>query len=368
MTEDASSLKKLLSASDALYAIQEPGRPVTLHSGGVSASGKESIHYRKFFLPRKKNPSLWCDFPDSATLSFSNINTYETRQLSKLPPLTRPKNFPVSDRPAWNQLCEKAAAAIQRESAFKLVTSRKISISLSTEEKELIAQGVFHRLFFPSLESSFRFFLKSGASLFFGASPELLFYRENGEILVPAIAGTRALDPGYPESSLREELLGSIKDRAEHEWVVRGIHEVLFSLGLTPIYPAEPQILRTSRLLHLYTPITMKDSAKISGKNLLETLHPTPAIGGQPKIAAMDFLFENEDWDRGLFSSPMLFSYPDRELCLVAIRSALLTSNELHFFAGAGYVKGSTPESEWLETERKMQVMQSLLFGDAYGT
>ncbi len=99
---------------------------------------------------------------------------------------------------------------------------------------------------------------------------------------------------------------------------------------------------------------------------LIEALHPTPAIGGHPRSVARDFLFEAERFDRGLFSAPLLFRSAGRELCLVAIRSALLTEERLHFFAGAGYVRGSTAESEWQETERKLQVMQTMLFGEPH--
>ena len=71
----------------------------------------------------------------------------------------------------------------------------------------------------------------------------------------------------------------------------------------------------------------------------------------------------SSDLDRGLFSAPLLFQSPARDLCLVAIRSGLLTRERIYFFAGAGYVRGSTPELEWEETERKLAVMQNLLFG-----
>ncbi len=358
------SFSNLLGSGESLFALQEPGGPISLHWGVPDSSATESLYFRKFYAPRVKDPSIWEDFPASATLALTESRKFKSRDFSNIAPIALPKGEPFSDRKTWIDLCQKSAAAILCENAFKLVPTRKCSVSISPEERLKIHSALFHRIFFPKLENAYRFLVKRGSSIFFGITPELLFLREKGKIFVPAVAGTRALSAGVPESDLRDELLASRKDRLEHDWVVEGIRESLQSLGLNPTCPSGPEVMRTSRLLHLYTPITATDSPALTHEKLLEALHPTPAIGGQPKAAAVEFLFENEGWDRGLFSAPLLFRSPDRDLCLVAIRSALLTANELHFFAGAGYVKGSTAEMEWLETERKLQVMQSLLFGD----
>jgi salicylate biosynthesis isochorismate synthase len=121
-----------------------------------------------------------------------------------------------------------------------------------------------------------------------------------------------------------------------------------------------------SDLIVFISPNVATDSISTSSEALIDCLHPTPAISGYPKAASLDLLYENEGWDRGLFSAPLLFRTTGRELCLVAIRSCLLTPEHIHFFAGAGYVRGSTPEAEWDETEKKIQVMYSVLFGERH--
>jgi isochorismate synthase len=356
---------RLASSEEPCYALREPGAPVVAHWGRKSSPGEESLSYRKFYSPRKKSPSsLWEDFRETDSFSLSSAGTFGDEEPSELPPIPRPAGASPGERQAWDRLCERAANAIERGLVSKLVPARKITFFLTPNERTALLERIAHRLFLPPMENAYRFLLKEGQSVFFGATPELLFRREKGEIFVPAIAGTRALGSGRGEGELRESLLSSAKDRAEHNWVVSGIRDTLASLGLDPQSVPEPEIMRTSRLLHLYTPIRARDPGRISSERVMEALHPTPAIGGQPQEKAMDFLFENENWDRGLFSAPLLFRSSGRELCLVAIRSALLQRNELHFFAGAGYVKGSTPESEWRETESKLRVMQCLLFGD----
>src|SRR5690606_14989450 len=116
--------------------------------------------------------------------------------------------------------------------------------------------------------------------------------------------------------------------------VVEGIKKKLSGLGLKLEAPAEPVVIKLRSLLHLYTPITAEGAKEdISTENLL-SLHPTAAVGGTPQIEAQDFLRKNEPLERGLFASPLLFRFPDREICLVAIRSALLERDRLHLFAG----------------------------------
>jgi salicylate biosynthesis isochorismate synthase len=357
----SSGLANLLAASDRLYALQEPGGRLSVRHGSVAAAAGRSLRFHKFHFPRVKTPSPWKEFAGAATWEFSQESP---ATVGEAPPLGRPAGAAEGDREAWGSLCEQAAAALEEGRAKKLVVARELSFPLAAAEYESLLAGVADRLFFPAMENAWRFLVKSGRSVFFGATPELLFRREAGVLHVPAIAGTRALVPGTAEGQVREELLASAKERAEHAWVVDGITESLRALGLEPAAPAGPAVLRVPGLLHLHTPITAPDDPALPGDRLLEALHPTPAIGGYPRGAARDFLFEQESFDRGLFSAPLLFRTPERELCLVAIRSALLTPTRLHFFAGAGYVHGSTPGAEWNETEKKLAVLQSVLFGE----
>lgn len=359
-----SALRQLLEREGALCLLREPESPIVAGRKNAGKDGEASFSWRKFHSPREKSPSVWQDFAHSGTFRFE-AETFSPGE----PPaaISRPRSPAIADKPGWLLLCEKAENAIRREEAAKLVPARKISIPVTPAERNMIVASLGERLFYSPLKNAYRFLLKSGPSLFFGATPELLFRRAGGELLVPAIAGTRAISVEAIEPQMRAELLASEKDRHEHELVVKGIRESLARLGFQPEAPAAPGILRAPGLLHLHTPVTAADSGNVSSEALLSELHPTAAIGGFPRAAASEFLFENEPWDRGLFSAPLLFRFPGRELCLVAIRSALLTASELHFFAGAGYVRGSTPESEWQETDRKLRVMQNILFGDEHG-
>ena len=364
----ADELSSLVAREERFYALQEPKGPLQARWGKTAAAGTASLGFRKFHFPKAKVPSPWGDFRDSSTWHLAEERGFKHRELLAFPPLPAPAGGFSSDRAGWDAIFEKALSSLYRGASKKLVLAREIAAPVSSEERAELLKRLPHRLFYPSMENAYRFLVKARESVFFGATPELLFERQEGELLVPAVAGTVPLEEGVPEHILRDQLLASKKDLAEHQLVVDGIRESLERLGFVEAtVPAGPSVLRTSKLLHLFTPITFFDNPSVKGDQLVEALHPTPAIGGLPRDGAKSFLYEYEGFDRGLFSAPLLFRSPGRELCLVAIRSGLLTRDSLRLYAGAGVVRGSSAAGEWHETESKLQVMKSILFGGPHG-
>lgn len=328
----------------------------------AGASGL-SAAFRHFGPHSAGDDPLWKDFPTVGNLALNHEFTSDPIP-ADLPPLKLSPGEDSLARGAWNNYCAAIDQALAEGALQKLVPARPVFHPLAAATIERLRAELPARLFAHPQEGSYRFLVKREDSVFFGASPELLFRRQHGKIFVPAIAGTRAHGPGRatPEEAA-ESLLASAKDRAEQALVTEGITQSLIGLGLHPLHPGEPVILRARNLVHLYTPIEAHDPglAALPTEKLMAALHPTPAVGGTPKNAARDFIAEHEPWKRGLFASPLLFSAPEGQICVVAIRSGLLNSKGLYFFAGAGYVKGSTAEGEWEETARKVESLRGLI-------
>jgi menaquinone-specific isochorismate synthase len=188
-----------------------------------------------------------------------------------------------------------------------------------------------------------------------GASPERLFSLRQGLLRADALAGTR------PSGDGARDLLGSEKDRHEHDLVVETISRVLRQAGLAPQRTRCPRLARHGGLVHLHTPIT----ARLQGHTpleLAEALHPTPAVAGLPRREAMAWLRTLEPFERGHYAAPIgwIDSQGDSEL-RVAIRSGLLRPDSLEITAGAGLVRGSAPDREELEVALKLRVLRDQL-------
>ena len=132
----------------------------------------------------------------------------------------------------------------------------------------------------------------------------------------------------------------------------------LVPLGLTPEYPAEPQIRRLANVQHLHTPVqaVLPDGVRLL--DVLAALHPTAAVGGSPRDAAVAQIRALEGFPRGLYAGALgwLNARGGGEF-FVGIRSALVEGVRARVFAGAGIVAGSTPEKEFAETELKFKAM-----------
>lgn len=200
------------------------------------------------------------------------------------------------------------------------------------------------------------FALSRGDSVFLGASPERLVRVSDGVALVDCLAGSapRGSDP-ITDDRLAADLLTSVKDREEHQHVVQQVGDVMHALGLRPEIPDRPGVVRFSHVQHLSTPVRAALTPKAGLFELAGALHPTPAVGGAPGDAALDWLQENGALDRGWYTGAIgwVGAAGGGELA-VAIRCALIGQGTGEAFAGCGIVGASDPEREFEETENKL--------------
>lgn len=208
--------------------------------------------------------------------------------------------------------------------------------------------------------SETRFAARRGEATFLGATPERLVLRRGHRVLTEALAGSIGRGQG-------EELLRSAKDRHEHRLVVEAVLERLAPLCERLVSAPEPEIRTLRNVLHLHTPIAghLARHSRSRVRHVLElvqSLHPTPAVGGVPTSGALAWIRENESEPRGWYAAPVGWfdANGDGEL-VVALRSALLTGCEAHVYAGAGIVAESDPDLEIREIELKQQRLLSVL-------
>ncbi|HTO52822.1 MAG TPA: isochorismate synthase [Myxococcota bacterium] len=197
-----------------------------------------------------------------------------------------------------------------------------------------------------------------GAASFVGASPERLVRLAGGEVSADALAGSAPRGRTPEEDARRgQALLDSPKEREEHAIVRRAVVEALAPRSAELRAAESPRLLRLEGIQHLHTPVsaTLPESAHATTLSLASALFPTPAVGGAPRAAALEFLRRHESARRGWYSGAIGWLTPggDGELC-VALRSALLRGDAATLHAGVGIVAGSTPEAELDETRWKL--------------
>ena len=267
--------------------------------------------------------------------------------ISEQPP-RRPAASTLAER-AWIARVKAALAEIENTPCEKLVLSRSMRLTLAAP---LALRPVLARLLAQQPESLI-YAHGDGKRCFFGATPETLASRRQQRLETEALAGTAW--PGSPA-------LSDPKNRHEQSLVVRAVLDALAPLCLAPpvAHPAESRA--AGRISHLHSRICGALKPDHSLLDVVRALHPTPAVGGYPTAAALDWLARHGErraaWYSGGFG---LLDHHGNGEFRVALRSALLDGQYIELQAGAGIVAGSDPMRELAETEAKFATLLAAL-------
>jgi menaquinone-specific isochorismate synthase len=190
---------------------------------------------------------------------------------------------------------------------------------------------------------------------FLGASPEQIFKRTGNEVLTEALAGTRPRGSNQEQDlAYATELLESAKEKEEHRLVKQWIESKLKPLSQELNCVKEDSILPLVRVQHLYSQYSGRLQNDVQDQQILETLHPTPALAGYPQESACQTIRKFEPFDRGWFTGSLGWISADSSEFVAGIRSSLVQHNVVSLYAGAGIVPGSIPSMEWEELNHKM--------------
>ena len=199
-----------------------------------------------------------------------------------------------------------------------------------------------------------------------GATPELLIRRTAGTVSSRVLAGTIWPGSGGPDAGMADRLLGSAKDRHEHELAVASLADTLRPLCTELEVPTTPSVIALHNVSHLASDVygTLPADDPASLLRLVEAVHPTAAVGGTPRRAAVDLIAELEGMDRGRYAGPVgwVDGAGDGELG-IALRCAQLDGRVARLIAGCGVVADSDPDVEVREAAAKMVAVRDALEG-----
>ena len=269
----------------------------------------------------------------------------------------------ATDKAAWRAGVDAAVDRIRSGELRKVVLAQALEADLAadfpraaTVERLAAKYPACHRYYFEPA---------AGGDAFFGATPERLVALRGRTVETDALAGTtgRGETPAEDEW-LARELLDDDKNVHEHDLVAETVRDQLEPFAAS-VSAGERRVRRLATVQHLHTPITAELDADRHVLELVEALHPTPAVGGLPPDRALATIRETEPFDRGWYAGPVgWIDAAGNGAFAVAIRSAVASRRRATLFAGVGIVSDSDPDREWDEVQLKYRPILDELNGD----
>lgn len=368
IAEAASAIRRI-SAHARAVGVSEDARPRFFGGGRFAPGGRiddaawDAFGGWEFLIPRL----LLAVTPQGVSASFAHLFSPSSDEnpdaildaaldealsdrAAALPAL--PGQAAVVGQHQWEEMVAAALARIDGDHHRKIVLAR--CVEARSEEPFDVGQALSRLA--ERYPACFVFALRHAAGTWLGASPELLCRLHEGSVQAASLAGSKPRgDNEAADRALARELWDSEKERTEHALVATAIREALAPLCDELDVPPTPMIMRMANIQHLYTPITGRLRNALDVMDVVQALHPTPAVGGWPRAEALAAIEAIEQMDRGWYAGPIGWAdfNGDGEFA-VALRVALVGDRVARLYAGAGIVAGSVPRNEYAETETKL--------------
>jgi isochorismate synthase len=325
------------------------------------------------FDAARPSTSIWSDFavdrlvlPERVYVQRGRTAWLTTNQVFGCGPSRRRQvTLPPAERGlparAWQSLVGSVARGIRRGDIGldKVVLARTQTVR---SQQAFEPARILERLA-TAYPTCTVFGLGRGEATFVAATPERLVSVWDGLATTMALAGSAARGRTDAEDlALGRALLSDAKERSEHDFVVQALRAGLAEVSSRVIADAEPRLRKLANVQHLLTPVHGKLSPGRGILEVVQRLHPTPAVGGVPTEPALALIREREELDRGWYGGPIGWLNRSGEgEFVVGIRSALLRGREATLFTGCGIVADSVPSTELAESNWKLRPMLSAL-------
>jgi len=290
-------------------------------------------------------------FPLNISEKFSfTFHSFEDIKVESSQPIIHQEKGTSLSKEKYISLVDKVIKSINQFDASKIVVSRKEEINsdgfdvLNSYKKMLkkYENAMVYLWFHPKV------------GCWMGASPERLIHLNEGVFKTMALAGT-------------QNYLGSLnlnwetKEKQEQKFVTDYILDTIKSTILN-IQVSNPYTVKAGNLVHLRTDISGDLNGENSLKNLIDSLHPTPAVCGLPKKEATDFIHKNEGYNRAFYTGYLgELNINSESNLFVNLRCLQLKDKIILIYVGGGITADSIAEKEWDETVFKTEVMKGIL-------
>ena len=266
-----------------------------------------------------------------------------------------------SSKESYKKVIQKAIDTIESGSLDKVVLSRKEIHTLTDFNFVVVLQRLLN-----SYPSAFSYcFYHPNVGLWLGAFSEQLLKMEGVSFYTSAVAGTQVFEE-------KKSVIWQSKEKQEQEFVSDFIVDKIKEIA-SQIKISAPYTLKAGNLLHIKTDIQGILNSDANLKQIVEILHPTPAVCGLPLDKAKEFINDYEGYDREYYSGFLgelnvdfntKTSDTDLYVNLRCVKINLVPKPEpsqAHLYVGGGITKYSDPEKEWYETVNKSLTIKKIL-------
>lgn len=242
---------------------------------------------------------------------------------------------------------EQIQSLISKGDVDKIIAARK---DVSEHRLNIEHLPWLIRQLIQKLPNTFVYLYSLKNCLWIGASPELIGRTSKGQFLTISLAGTTHTD----------QVQFGQKEQIEQSIVTNFIRSVLNKYGDSSVSQSN-QALAFGSITHLRDEFKIPLQSPSDFNSLIDQIHPSPALSGNPKDLAIKKIIEQEPLKRDWYCGHTVFSEADEQYAFAMIRCAKITSNQITYFAGAGITKDSIPEMEYEETKSKINILKELI-------
>ncbi|MBT8395187.1 MAG: isochorismate synthase [Bacteroidia bacterium] len=257
----------------------------------------------------------------------------------------------IQDKCYHINLVQKGIDSIHDRKLKKVVLSRSEAVDIS----ESNPIKIFKRLLQTYSAAFVYCWYHPKKGLWLGASPETLLKIAGDSFSTVALAGTQiyngTLDVEWKDKEIQEQQLVT-------NYIVENLKPLTVNLDVSDI-----ETVKAGKLLHIQTEIKgTKISSSFSLKNVLNSLHPTPAICGIKRDMAKEFILEQENYNREFYTGFLgTLNGKDGSELFVNLRCMQIKDHSAIIYVGGGITKDSDPENEWIETVNKTNTIKMVL-------
>jgi len=352
------ALYRLPWTDECYFVLQQSGdveqladiRELNKKKGFVMAPFLQSDHHPLIVIRPDITAYDWDEISEAiSSLECADALLTCKNQTEKLSPFVSEE----TDKERYTQAFERFITPLQKKHFQKLVLSRSSTKHINDDFSPLAA---FVRAYnnYPRMMIYLCHTPVSGTWV--GSTPEILLSGHGKEWHTVALAGTMPMQNEVMPMDWNK------KNQDEQGYVADYIRRIIKKFG-NKMNEKGPYTARAGQLVHLKTDFyfLLKNTDNIG--NLLQELHPTPAVCGLPKEDAFRFILENEGYDRSYYSGFIGWLDTEGHTDLyVNLRCMEIKPGETTLYAGGGILASSEIESEWTETGDKMNTMKSILY------